>query len=59
MINTIKDCMKGPYEKYLPKAKAGIAKYEKIHGVASTLHHHAKDFPSLKEKYNKNMEKLV
>ena len=49
VINTIKDCRRGPYKKYPPKAKAGIAKYAAIHGVTSALHHHAKIFPSLKE----------
>ena len=37
VITTIKDCRRGPYEKYPPKAKANIAKYAAIHGVAFAL----------------------
>ena len=38
VIDCMKDCRRGPYEKYPPKVKASIAKYAALHGVASALY---------------------
>lgn len=42
VIDSIKDCRRSPYIKYLPKVKASIAKYATAHGVVSAVRHYTR-----------------